>query len=473
MNSLNFDDLKNKDIDYSKIVNHTIDVTLDSILCIDHEDIKKLDKYIELSLKQNPKYIITSNKSEIVNDKVLKFEKYDKIFNQILQKIAPNYNNLDFFGITGTNGKTTSAFYLNQLIGEDNLFVGTIDEEQKYFFTKEKILTTPKLFNIVKLISLQNKKIKSVSLEVSSHALEQNRLGNLKFLISGFTNLSQDHLDYHGSLKNYLHAKSKLFQKGISEKFVYIDSASSKEIVEISDIDSYSIGTKESNDVTLLNFDDEMIKFNIDGIQVESGLNLTGPKYIENFLLAFSMAYYSDQYNLEDLITSSENLTNPPGRFESIALENKTVVVDYAHTPLAIKEVIKYAKSKYDNVTVVLGAGGDRDKSKRVKMGEATINANHVIITNDNPRSEDPIAISKNILEGIPLNKNTDVILDRKEAIYKGVESLKDNEVLLILGKGHEKVQEVQNEFLPFDDFKIAKEALELRSWLELLYPVE
>jgi len=464
LNSLNFDDLKSKDIDYSKIVNHTIDVTLDSILCIDHEDIKKLDKYIELSLKQNPKYIITSNKSEILNDKVLKFEKYDKIFNQILQKIAPNYNNLDFFGITGTNGKTTSAFYLNQLIGEDNLFVGTIDEEQKYFFTKEKILTTPKLFNIVKLISLQNKKIKSVSLEVSSHALEQNRLGNLKFLISGFTNLSQDHLDYHGSLKNYLHAKSKLFQKGISEKFVYIDSASSKEIVEISDIDSYSIGTKESNDVTLLNFDDEMIKFNIDGIQVESGLNLTGPKYIENFLLAFSMAYYSDQYNLEDLITSSENLTNPPGRFESIALENKTVVVDYAHTPLAIKEVIKYAKSKYDNVTVVLGAGGDRDKSKRVKMGEATINANHVIITNDNPRSEDPIEISKNILEGIPLNKNTDVILDRKEAIYKGVESLKDNEVLLILGKGHEKVQEVQNEFLPFDDFKIAKEALELRS---------
>ncbi len=464
MNSLNFDDLKSKDIDYSKIVNHTIDVTLDSILCIDNEDIKKLDKYIKLSLKENPKYIITSNKSGIVNDKVLRFENYENIFNQILQKIAPNFNNLDFFGITGTNGKTTSAFYLNKLIGEDNLFVGTIDEEQKYFFTKEKILTTPKLFNIVKLISLQNKKIKSVSLEVSSHALQQNRLGNLKFLISGFTNLSQDHLDYHGSLKNYLHAKSKLFQKGISEKFVYIESAISKELVEMSNIDSYSIGTKESNDVRLLNFDDEKIQFNIEGIQIECGLNLTGPKYIENFLLAFSMAYYSDQYNLDDLITSSENLTNPPGRFESITFENKTVVVDYAHTPLAIKEVIKYAKSKYNNVTVVLGAGGDRDKSKRIKMGEATTSANHVIITNDNPRSEDPIEISKNILEGIPLNKNTDVILDRKEAIYKGVESLKDNEVLLILGKGHEKVQEVQNEFLPFDDIKIAKEALELTS---------
>lgn len=464
MNSLNLNDLKSKDIDYSMIVNHTIDVTLDSILCIDHEDKKKLDKYIDISLNENPKYIITSSKSEIINDKVLRFEQYDIIFNKILQEIAPSYNNLNYFGITGTNGKTTSAFYLNQLIGEENLFVGTIDDEKKYFFTKEKILTTPKLFNIVKLISLQNKKIKSVSLEVSSHALEQNRLGNLKFLISGFTNLSQDHLDYHGSLKNYLHAKSKLFQKGVSEKFVYIDSSESKKIVEISNIDSYSIGTKESNDVRLINYDDKKIKFIIDGIQLECELSLSGPKYIENFLLAFSMAYYSDQYNLNDLITSSENLTNPPGRFEEITLENKTVVVDYAHTPVAIKETIKYAKSRYNKVTVVLGAGGDRDKSKRLKMGEATTNADYVIITNDNPRSEDPTEISKNILEGIPLNKNADVILDRKEAIYKGVERLKDNEVLLVLGKGHEKVQEIQNELFPFDDIKIAKEALELKS---------
>ena len=199
-------------------------------------------------------------------------------------------------------------------------------------------------------------------------------------------------------------------------------------------------------------------------IKVECELSLSGPKYIENFLLAFSMAYYSDQYNLNDLITSSENLTNPPGRFEEITLENKTVVVDYAHTPVAIKETIKYAKSRYNKVTVVLGAGGDRDESKRLKMGEATTNADYVIITNDNPRSEDPTEISKNILEGIPLNKNADVILDRKEAIYKGVERLKDNDVLLVLGKGHEKVQEIQNELFPFDDIKIAKEALELKS---------
>jgi len=464
LKSLKLEDLKSREIDYSKIVNHTQDVSVDSILCIDHHDREKLDNYIELSLNQNPKYIITSSKSEVLNDRVLRFEEYQTIFDHVLHEIAPNYKKLDYFGVTGTNGKTTTAFYLNQLIGLDNLFVGTIDEEKKFSFTKEKVLTTPKLFNIVKLISLQKNNIKSVSLEVSSHALQQNRLGNLKFLISGFTNLSQDHLDYHGSLKNYLHAKSKLFQKGVSEKFVYIDSEDSKKIVEISNIESYSIGTKEENNVKLINFNDGIVNFSLDGNEVECELNLSGPKFIENFLLAFSMSYYSGLYNLNDLIANAKNLTNPPGRFETINHNNKNVVVDYAHTPVAIEEAINYAKSKYKNVIVILGAGGDRDKRKRKKMGEAATSADHIIITNDNPRHEDPIDISKEILEGIPLNKNTDVILDRKEAIYKGVESLKENEVLLILGKGHEKFQEVKNDLFPFDDIKIAREALELRS---------
>ena len=464
MESLNLNDLKSKDINYSKIVNHTLDVTDDSILCINHNEKEKLDEYIRLSLKQNPKFIITSSNSEIENEKVLKFEHYDAVFNHILHEISPNFNDLDYFGITGTNGKTTTAFYLNQLIGEENLFVGTIDEKEKYYFTNEKILTTPKLFNIVKLISLQKNKIKSVSLEVSSHALDQNRLGNLEFLISGFTNLSQDHLDYHGSLRNYLHTKAKLFQKGVSEKFVYIDSEDTNDLLEASNIDSYSIGSKQNSNVRLIKFNDDSLEFIIDGNKVECELNLTGPKYIENFLLAFSMAYYSGLFSLNDLISNSGKLTNPPGRFETITHDNKTVVVDYAHTPVAINETINHAKGKYISVKVILGAGGDRDKSKRTKMGEAAANADYIIITNDNPRSEDPVQISKNILNGIPLNKNTEVILDRKEAIYKGVESLKDNEVLLILGKGHEKVQEIQNKFSSFDDVKIAKEALELRS---------
>jgi len=376
-----------------------------------------------------------------------------------------NKNNIETkIGITGTNGKTTTAFYLNQLIGSDNLFIGTIDEKQKYSFTNEKILTTPKLFNVAKLISLQKENISSVSLEVSSHALDQNRLGDLKFLVSGFTNLSQDHLDYHGSIENYLNSKAKLFQQGVSEKFVYIDSPESTQIVSATNIESFSIGTNDYNDVRYKEIDEQILKFTIDSNQVECQINLSGPKFIENFLLAFSMAYYSNLFELEDLIHKSQYVVNPPGRFETINRNNKTVIIDYAHTPGAIKEAIKYAQNKYEKVNVILGAGGDRDKGKRMKMGEASSNADYVIITNDNPRNEDPLEISKNILEGIPLNKSSDVILDRKEAIHKGVQLLKENEVLLVLGKGHEKYQEIDNKFIPFDDVQITKEIMELEN---------
>ena len=464
MKNLNLDYLKSLDIDYSKVVNHTFDVVEGSILCINHEDNNKLNEYISSSLYENPKFVITSNKCDIQDEKVLIFEDYENVFNYILERISPNYKSLNYFGITGTNGKTTTAFYLNQLIGSDNLFIGTIDEKQKYSFTNEKILTTPKLFNIVKLISLQQENISSVSLEVSSHALDQKRLGDLKFLVSGFTNLSQDHLDYHGSIENYLNSKAKLFQQGVSEKFVYIDSPESTQIVSATNIESFSIGTNDYNDVRYKEIDEQILKFTIDSNQVECQVNLSGPKFIENFLLAFSMAYYSNLFELEDLIHKSQYVVNPPGRFETINRNNKTVIIDYAHTPGAIKEAIKYAQNNYEKVNVILGAGGDRDKGKRMKMGEASSNADYVIITNDNPRNEDPLEISKNILEGIPLNKSSDVILDRKEAIHKGVQLLKENEVLLILGKGHEKYQEIDNKFIPFDDVQITKEIMELEN---------
>ena len=464
MESLNLDYLKSIDIDYSKIVNHTIDVAEDSIFCINHDNKEKLNEYVSLSLNKNPKFVITNKKCDIRDEKVLIFDDYENIFSHILEEISPNYKDLNYFGITGTNGKTTTAFYLNQLIGSDNLFIGTIDETHKYSFTKEKILTTPKLFNVVKLISLQKENISSVSLEVSSHALDQNRLGDLEFLVSGFTNLSQDHLDYHGSVEKYLNSKAKLFQKGVSEKFVYIDSPESVQIVNTSNIESFSIGTNKYNDVIYSETDEQTINFKIDSNQVECQIDLPGPKFIENFLLAFSMAYYSNLFELEDLIQRSKYIVNPPGRFETISNNNKTVIIDYAHTPSAIKEAINFAKKKYENVNVILGAGGNRDKGKRIKMGEAASNADYVIITNDNPRNEDPLEISKNLLAGVPLNKRSDVILDRKEAIHKGVQSLKENEVLLVLGKGHEKFQEINNEFLPFDDVQITKEILELEN---------
>ena len=135
MESLSLDYFKSMDIDYSEIVNHTFDVDEGSVLCIDHENKDKLNEYISSSLNKNPKFVITSNKCDIQDDKILRFDDYETIFSHILEGISPNYKNLNFFGITGTNGKTTTAFYLNQLIGSDNLFIGTIDQKNKYSFT--------------------------------------------------------------------------------------------------------------------------------------------------------------------------------------------------------------------------------------------------------------------------------------------------------------------------------------------------
>ena len=145
-------------------------------------------------------------------------------YNEVLIKLCPGYQGKNFYGITGTNGKTTTGFYLNQLINDPSLFVGTTEEDIFKKVTNEEHLTTPKLFNILKLLGLnENKDINNVIIEVSSHALEQERLKGLKFKISGFTNLSQDHFDYHKNIENYFNSKIKLFSKKVSEKLVYIE----------------------------------------------------------------------------------------------------------------------------------------------------------------------------------------------------------------------------------------------------------
>jgi len=325
-------------------------------------------------------------------------------------------------------------------------------------------LTTPKLFNLLKLLRLKNKKYSSIVLEVSSHALEQERLPNIEFEVSGFTNLSQDHLDYHQNMENYFLAKSKLFKKGISKKMVYVDSNYGRQLIQLSTIPSMSIGIENQNDV-IFDPDQPMgkLKFKLLENDYFCHTNLNGPKAIENFLLAFTMAYFSEKIEINDLIQLSKNIQNPIGRYQKIESDKYEIIVDFAHTPEAIKEVINYAKSKKNKVKVVFGAGGNRDKSKRKYMGKSAALADEIIVSNDNPRNEDPYQIANDILEGVPLNKNVQVILDRAEAINTAVSNLQENEILLILGKGHEKSQEIENEMFSFDDVQVAYDALQVK----------
>ena len=458
--NLSFDHYLDLNIDYSKVVNSTLDIKDDAILFIELNNVEKLDNLILEALKKGAKFVLTSSNSTIEKENVYRYKNYDEVFNDLLIKISPNFKSKHYFGITGTNGKTTTGYLLKQLIGSTAAFVGTVDEEDYFNFTKEEHLTTPKLFNLVKLISNFEDEINSIILEVSSHAIKQNRLRDLNFVISGFTNLSQDHLDYHINMDDYLMTKSKLFNEDISNKFLFVDTQYGKRINSEQNSRGLSIGNSTSNDIEFLSYKNQIISFKIDGIKIHEHLNITGPEAVYNFLLAFGLAYYSDLYDLEFLKNNIKNLKNPPGRYQVLNTE-ESIIVDYSHTPDAIEKVIRYTKDLYQHeVVVVFGAGGNRDKSKRKFMGQAAQLANKIIITNDNPRNENPMDIAKDILSGIDLQKDVKVILDRKNALEEGINFLNDKTTLLVLGKGHEKHQEIENKIKDFDDVNVIKDIL-------------
>ena len=460
-NNLTFDHYVTLNIDYSKIVNSTLDIEKDSILCIDLNNIEKLDTLILEGLKKGSKLVLTSSNSTIENENVYRYENFDEVFYDILENLCPGYKSKNYFGITGTNGKTTTGYLLKQLIGSTSAFVGTVDEENHFNFTKEEHLTTPKLFNLVKLISNLNSDIDSIILEVSSHAIEQKRLKDINFIISGFTNLSQDHLDYHINMDEYLITKSKLFNEDISNKFLFVDTEYGKKINLKQNSRGISIGNASSNDIEFLSYEDEIISFKIDGIKIKEKLTITGPESVYNFLLAFGLAYYSELYDLEVLKNNIKTLKNPPGRFQVLDINEKSIIVDYSHTPDAIEKVICYTRELYQNeIIVVFGAGGNRDKSKRKLMGEASQFANKIIITNDNPRNENPMEIAKDILSGIDLQKDAKIILDRRDALEEAISFLNEKTTLLVLGKGHEKHQEIGDRILDFDDVVVIKDIL-------------
>ena len=466
-NNLTFDHYVNLNIDYSNVVNSTLDIENNSILCIELNDAERLDNLILEGLKKGTKLVLTSNKSNIENENVYRYENFEEIFFDILKNLSPDYKSKYYFGITGTNGKTTTGYLLKQLIGSTSAFVGTVDEENYFDFTKEEHLTTPKLFNLVKLISKLNSDIDSIILEVSSHAIKQDRLKDINFVISGFTNLSQDHLDYHINMDEYLMTKSKLFNEDISNKFLFVDSEYGQKINLTQDSRGLSIGNAPSNDVEFLSYEDEIINFKIDGIKIKENLKITGPESVYNFLLAFGLAYYSELYDFEALKNNIKTLKNPPGRYQVLDINEKSIIVDYSHTPDAIEKVISYTRDLYQNeIIVVFGAGGNRDKSKRKLMGKASQLANKIIITNDNPRNENPMEIAKDILAGIDLQKDAKIILDRRDALEEAISFLNDKTTLLVLGKGHEKHQEIGDRILDFDDVVVIKDILGSK-WLE------
>lgn len=395
-----------------------------------------------------------------------------------LSKLSSNfYNNpseeINVVGITGTNGKTSITYLITSILETINKKTSIIGTMKNRILDKEYKTsnTTPESLELQYLFSEMIKNDVDVcTMEVSSHSLDLKRVEDIRFNIGVFTNLTSDHLDFHKDMESYKNAKMKLFYKTSDINIINTDDKYGKEIYnEIKNLKTpaLSYGIDHKCDICA-----EDIRMNV----AFSEFKLITPKYsgnvkinipglfsIYNILAAIAVCY-SMGYSYDDIDKGIKAIKPIRGRFEPVE-NNKgiSVIVDYAHSPDALENVLKtinhFAKER---VIVVFGCGGDRDSSKRPIMGEIAYKlSDYAIITNDNPRSEDPNRIVDDILPGMGPDENKyDIVMDRREAIKIAISKAEKGDIILIAGKGHETYQIINDEVNDFDDREVATEFL-------------
>lgn len=387
-------------------------------------------------------------------------------------------------GVTGTNGKTTTTLLVQQVL-EGALrpagVIGTLGARYRAVQI-ETGLTTPESIDIYEIISrMELLGARAIAMEVSSHALEQGRVAGLDFDVTVFTNLTHDHLDYHGTLESYFAAKSRLVrerQKPGGRSVLNIDDPWVRQLVQPV---AWTFSAKGHPDARLRALKAEIT---LEGIllQVASPAGmltvrspLIGRFNVENLLAAMAVGLALG-LPAPQIVTSLESVKGIPGRLERVSQPGEPLVlVDYAHTPDALEKALRTTREvTQGRLICIVGCGGDRDPTKRQPMGETAAKlSNHVIVTSDNPRSEDPRVIARAIEEGVRRasaravgggsDRSYEVELDRRRAIEKAVAMAMPGDAVLVAGKGHETVQIVGTEKLPFDDRKIARAALDAR----------
>ena len=373
-------------------------------------------------------------------------------------------------GVTGTNGKTTTTFLIKHLLDGLGSFCGKLSTIEYVVgnLRFDADLTTPDAVTCYKLLAeMVKQNCEAVVMEVSSHALVQGRVEGIDFDAAIFTNLSQDHLDYHGSIEEYAEAKSLLFKSLKKEACAIINEESfwSSKMVEGSLAKIYSYGFSKDADLyahDISSYPDHT-KFWVtyDGQSLPFQWNLIGEFNISNALAAIALCL-NKGHKFEDLPPHFLTFAQVPGRLERV--ENHLgidVFVDFAHTPDALESVLTSLKQVCrGKLFVVFGAGGDRDKQKRLKMGRAVdAFANFGFITSDNPRSEDPYTICEQVSGGFS-SKHFLIEIDRRKAIESAVKMANKDDIILIAGKGHEGYQIFSRRTEPFDDKQVVHEIM-------------
>ncbi|MGE5197085.1 MAG: UDP-N-acetylmuramoyl-L-alanyl-D-glutamate--2,6-diaminopimelate ligase [Deltaproteobacteria bacterium] len=373
-------------------------------------------------------------------------------------------------GITGTNGKTTVSYLLEALLQEGGIntaVIGTVN----YRFNGRvlpSINTTPGPVEIQSMLAMmQNDGVGYVAMEVSSHALDQGRTEGINFHSAIFTNLTQDHLDYHGTLENYFFAKSALFKKLPPASFAVInnDDSFSSRLKDETRVEKVTYGLKAGAEVTAQDIRPEVshTEFTLCSGRVQERIRtrLIGEHNVYNILAAASWAM-KEGMTLTTIKSAFDKFNGVPGRLERIDFPGDfSVFVDYAHTDDALANVIRsLRKISSGKIIVVFGCGGERDKTKRPKMGKVVSElADSAIITSDNPRSEPPEEIIDAIKSGISKG-NYRVIADRRDAIKESLSAAGVGDIVLVAGKGHENYQIFKDRTIDFDDREVIKECL-------------
>lgn len=378
---------------------------------------------------------------------------------------------LDVIGITGTNGKTTSAFLTKSIIesaGYETGLIGTINYQigKKIIPANE---TTPESIELQSFISeMVASNIKFAVMEVSSHSASQHRIDDISFKTAVFTNISAEHMDYHETIQNYRDAKARLFESLKKDSFAILnaDDESGKYFANKTKAQILWFGIENNADVKARIYDESidntMFKLSYSGKDIDINMPFIGRHNVYN-ALASAAGALSLGFELQAVKHGIETAPVVPGRLESIPCKyGFKVFLDYAHTPNALETVLhtlrKLAKRR---IILVFGCGGDRDKEKRPKMGKIADEKSDIFwITNDNPRSEDPMSIIEDIKANIRPKRPFHIQPDRHKAIREALDEAKKGDFVLIAGKGHEKKQIFKDKTITFDDKDVVKKML-------------
>lgn len=403
--------------------------------------------------KQNEKYL--QNAKDNKTHSIININEIAKLF---------GIDNIKIVGITGTNGKTTTASAIYSFL-LDLGYKAAMQGTRGFFMNDEviagKSLTTPSVLNTyIHIYQAVEAGCEFFIMEVSSHAISQNRIEGIKFDLKLLTNITQDHLDYHNTIGEYISAKNSFFQDD-GKKLINKDEP--KASFNFKNTFTYGIENNATYKLiaySLNNASSGIIQHFQDVVPFTAALH--GFFNLYNLLGAIAATHIITGKKLEDVVNVVDNFAGVSGRMEQVC-EVPNVIVDFAHTPDGMQQVLNALKEK--ELLVVFGAGGDRDKSKRAMMGKIAASlAKKVYITSDNPRSEDPDSIAQDILDGINDKSIVSVELNRKKAIKMALDDQEDEEVVVILGKGDESFQIIYDEKLPFDDRDVVRNLLNIHS---------